>query len=98
LFDAQAHIVKFGEAIAFGRYEAIEHGPIQGPWRAAHGGASVYDIEELSPVSAIPHLALSSPWADVQAIGCRKLNLGSTESSESSVLPAKRNAADCKSL
>src|SRR5215468_9127275 len=57
LLDAQAGIVEFGEAIAFGGYETIEHGSIERPRRAALGGSLVDDVEELSPVSTVPHFA-----------------------------------------
>jgi hypothetical protein len=77
LLDAQAGIVELGEAIAFGGYEAIEHGSIQRPWWATLGGSLVDDVEELSPVSTVPHFAPLFPWADLHAIGCKKTVLGS---------------------
>ena len=77
LFDAQSCVVELRKTIAFGRDQAIEHGSVQRPGRAAHGHSLVDDFEKLGPVSAIPHLALSSQWAGVHTIGCRKVILGS---------------------
>ena len=61
LLDAQAGVVKLGEAVAFGGHEAIAVRPIERARRSLHPRALHHDIEEIVPVPAVPHIALTSP-------------------------------------
>jgi len=75
LLDAEAGVVEFGEAVAFGRREPVAARAVHGAQRAMIVPALAHDIEEVVPISPVPHGVL--PHVPVQAIGCRRGAMGS---------------------
>src|SRR6185437_1241187 len=61
LLNAQAGIIEFGEAIAFDGHKPIATREVERSRRALHARFLQYDIEELVPIPAVPHCALSFP-------------------------------------
>jgi hypothetical protein len=55
LLDAEAGVVQFSEAVPFGGDEAIAARTVHGTQRAMVVPALAYDIEEVVPVSPVPH-------------------------------------------
>src|ERR1700683_886301 len=75
LFDAEAGLVQFGEAVAFRWYQTVAVRQIHGTRRAMRAPPFPYDQEEVVPVSSIPHVILPScPGA---GIGCMPGDFGS---------------------
>jgi hypothetical protein len=60
LIDAQTGVVEFSEAVAFGGREAVGPGTVHRTERAAHVPSLSHDIEEIVPISTVPHRGLSS--------------------------------------
>jgi hypothetical protein len=55
LFDAETGIIEFGEAVAFRGCEPISAGHIHGARRPVRMPPLSYDVEEVVPISAVPH-------------------------------------------
>ncbi len=72
LFDAEACIVQFSQAISFSRGEAVAQGSVHRTRRPIHLPALSYDMEEIVPISPVPHEALR-----IQCVGCSISAFGS---------------------
>src|ERR1700693_4757436 len=73
LFDAEAGIVELRQAVALGRRQAVASRQVDRARRAMRVPALSNDIEELVPVSPIPHAVLPSAdsvdWMQPNAFG-----------------------------
>src|ERR1700722_16987696 len=76
LFDAQAGVVQFCQAVAFGRSETVAARHMDRARRTVGVPAFPSDLEEIVPVPTIPHG--STPFF-VQPVGCSTARLGSIE-------------------
>src|ERR1700735_3297175 len=61
LLDTKAGVVKFCEAVAFRRHQAVAPRQIHRPRRPMRASRLSYDIEEIVPVSPIPHNSSRAP-------------------------------------
>jgi hypothetical protein len=73
LFDAEAGIIELGQAVTLGRRQAVASRQVDRARRAMRVPALSNDIEELVPVSPIPHDVLPSAnaidWMHPNAFG-----------------------------
>jgi hypothetical protein len=77
LLDAQAGIIEFREAVAFSRQNAVAPGKINRSRRAIRAVPFSNYVEELVPVTTVPHGFL--PNLPTRSIGCSIGKIGSKE-------------------
>jgi hypothetical protein len=61
LFDTEAGVIELGQAVSFGWRDAVASRKVDRAWRAMRVPSLSYDVEEVVPVSPVPHDVL--PYA-----------------------------------
>jgi hypothetical protein len=77
LLDAQARVVKFGEAVAFSRQHAVAPCEVHRSRRPMQVVPLSNYVEELVPVTTVPHTSL--PKLPIHPIGCSIGKIGGNE-------------------